>query len=433
MNGCSISTSEPAPDEDDAASTFDAAKRGTCPAPQAAPAVPPGAKLNLYYGDLGFFSLDDAQKKIIHLQTTPSTEVVHTGTLAARVPLHMALITGPKVNGNFTSLATSTNEQVMVQDTGRDKDCPSVDANGTPIAGISHWYTAFRRAGGRIARKLNKTTFERLVDASPITINAKTGAAERSYESVTKVFKDSIDAGFAYIAIDELRGGKFPEPKWENGQVYSVAFAQVMAQLKGVYAHRVILYVNSYNMPGGFEPVSDVLNACAKNCRVLASEVYRMSNYILNPAPNHAGTCTRAGDCYKSLTDEMVNVAPGLKNRTIAILGVSDFYFARQQLARLPGGKTQLVKNADGEPITRRDEYCTPGAALSAAYERLAADRLVAGIGFYNLFAVGDWSVLDHNDDGTENHKATRPALIPDRAVQAKFARCVAKLNPTLK
>jgi hypothetical protein len=158
-----------------------------------------------------------------------------------------------------------------------------------------------------------------------------------------------------------------------NGHKYARAFAGVLAGLERAgLGRRVILYSNSYNMPGRFSQFRQVLQACAKGCRTFASEVYVAAWDVLKARPDRPGHCSHNVDCFQSLAAETERVAPGINARTITVIATHDQYTHRSGLA-LCGSETR-------------------SGALASEYAALRAGQCTDqqhGVGFYSLTRSG--------------------------------------------
>lgn len=199
--------------------------------------------------------------------------------------------------------------------------------------------------------------------------SAKT--ADRAALDATEAYMNRLfSQGFDYVAIDELNdflnpgtGSNAVNGPWRNGGYLARRFARLVKELPG----KIILYVNSYNMKGDLHLFKQALAACAKDCRVVASEIYLHQGCTLHHAPVKAGNgkiaCANNLSTLEEIALEMNHVRKGLNLRSITVLGVSDEY--TQNAQGLCGAKGGL-------------------ALQYAALRNAAATRQQPGIGAYS-------------------------------------------------
>lgn len=192
-----------------------------------------------------------------------------------------------------------------------------------------------------------------------------------------------LDAGYAYVAIDELA---VANTGWRNGGVRVAPFERLLTSLAATgLDRRIIFYVNSYNMVGTFRQYSRVLTAMRDHGRIVASEIYVTTKSIKAPATSAPGRCLRSLACFESIADEMRAAVPGINYRTITVLGVSDEYTqgAADALCDAPGG---------GHGMLYR-QY--------AKLHQGASTKLQPGVGAYTLARIERtnhpaWGATDH-------------------------------------
>jgi hypothetical protein len=132
---------------------------------------------------------------------------------------------------------------------------------------------------------------------------------------------ETFHSGFHYVAIDEVA---MADAGWADGGELADAFTRLVEELaRRGYDRRVILYVNSYNIvtQDRVHDYGQVLRACRDHCRVLASEVYIRTQYVMD-APRY-DVCNGNLDCFETALRRFENLAPGVSGRTISILGLS--------------------------------------------------------------------------------------------------------------
>jgi hypothetical protein len=97
---------------------------------------------------------------------------------------------------------------------------------------------------------------------------------------------------FDYLAIDEL--SNTANSSWFDGGEMAARFEAWLKRLAvDGYDKRVILYVNSYNMPQTFGSYGQILRACVSHCRAIGSEIY-LSTSDVQRLPAVASTTSLA-------------------------------------------------------------------------------------------------------------------------------------------
>ncbi|HEU5055584.1 MAG TPA: hypothetical protein VFU21_03640 [Kofleriaceae bacterium] len=147
-----------------------------------------------------------------------------------------------------------------------------------------------------------------------------------------------LHQGYAYVAVDELHAQL---AAMRDGNWGAATFAGLLADLAAAgLDRRLILYVNSYNLPGQLHTFRQVLSACGDHCRIVASEVYLHTQHVFAPGAEEPGHCNRSTDCFERLAIEMGTAAPGINHRAITVLAVSDEFNQRRadSLCERPGG-----------------------------------------------------------------------------------------------
>lgn len=204
-----------------------------------------------------------------------------------------------------------------------------------PAARLGRWLDA----GGKLAYKLPRSPAQRADLNLEALLDAGTAA---------NFIADRIAGGYTYVAIDELSWAHRQE-RWTSGGRYARAFVALLDELaaRGL-DRRVILYVNSYNNAGRLAAFAEVLRACHRRCRVIASEVYM---HIANVMRSRAGvyrpearptSCTFNLDCFERLAAEMDRVSPGINRRAITALRLDDAGYNGGRLDSLCKASTQL-------------------------------------------------------------------------------------------
>jgi hypothetical protein len=229
--------------------------------------------------------------------------------------------------------------------------------NGPPSPEFDSW----RASSGLVAQTFSRGEFEMI-------------RATRGRDGLFALVKFWLDTGFSYVALDEINDGALG---WRNGGGDALHFRELLDDLAAAgFDRRIILFVNSYNLPGRFGEWSEVLRACRDHCRVLASEIYLSTGNVLrshagNAVAESPGHCTRSLDCLGGLARQLDEAAPGLASRMITVLGLSDPYNE---------GDSYGTKALCGMPGAR--------GALYYQYARLHVDpttRFQPGVGGYSL------------------------------------------------
>lgn len=194
-----------------------------------------------------------------------------------------------------------------------------VTAKPTAVEALGPWNAAaadWKSHGGVLARH-----------ATPTEIVA---ASEGS--GLAAFVKKAIADGFTYVAVDELEPAK--AARLHDGDP---AAERVRDELHAMnedpsLRQRFIVYANAYNMVDDLAGFSTMLRACRDFCRVFASEVYLGGNEAFVPggvgvnATTGRRDCANGIDCIGYFANKTEQIAPGIRGRTVTVLGVSAAY-----------------------------------------------------------------------------------------------------------
>lgn len=186
-----------------------------------------------------------------------------------------------------------------------------------------------------------------------------------------------VAEGFAYVAIDELEPTKSAFLRDDDPRSDRFVAALQAMDADPMLRRRVILLVNSYNMSGpNFDELaqfSKVLRACRDTCRVVGAEMYLGTGEAFGRGaatartPREKGGCANGVDCMGYVVNKLERVAPGIRKRTITILGVSDDY----------------------KPARNEESYCGGRGAIRAEMAKVRELRQ-PGVGTYSLASVAN-------------------------------------------
>lgn len=186
-----------------------------------------------------------------------------------------------------------------------------------------------------------------------------------------------VAEGFAYVAIDELEPKKSAFLRDDDPRSDQFVAALRTLDADPMLRRRVILFVNSYNMSGpNFDELAQfgkVLRACRDTCRVIGAEMYLGTGESFGPGAATArsarakGGCANGVDCMGYVVNKLERVAPGIRERTITILGVSDDY----------------------KPARNEESYCGGRGAIRAEMAKVRELRQ-PGVGTYSLASVAN-------------------------------------------
>ncbi len=188
--------------------------------------------------------------------------------------------------------------------------------------------------------------------------------------------KKAIADGFAYVAVDELEPTKASRLRDGDPAADRVRDEMHAMNEDPALRQRVIFYANSYNMVDDLASFTTVLRACRDYCRIFASEVYLGASeaFVAGAVGTNAKTgrrdCANGIDCIGYFANKTEQLAPGIRGRTITVVGVSAAY--------LPGTSWE-------------SSYCwgTRGGALRAELKKVRALGQ-PGIGTYSESAVAN-------------------------------------------
>jgi hypothetical protein len=267
-----------------------------------------------------------------------------------------------------------------------------------PLAAWSVAASDWRAHGGVLARH-----------ATPNEIVA---ASEGS--GLAAFVKAALADGFAYVAIDELEPTK--AARLRDGDPVADRVRDELHAMNSdpTLRQRVIVYANSYAMVDELASFTTMLRACRDFCRIFASEVYLGANEAFVPgAVGVDGTtgrrnCASGIGCIGYFANKTEQLAPGIRGRTITVLGVSASYLSgtsgeaglcwgsrggalRAEVAKVralgqPGigtySETGVASDLTGAAFTKaRDQYagCSRGLIQEAIFPAVAPAKPADG------------------------------------------------------